>query len=115
MAVDTRDKRASAIGEFSFMEIFPNPDGDISSLANRQQAAWNYPMAVELSVIKLPATVSVRRVGPATVSVSRVGAGAVSVGRVSGDTTTVSVRRVGPSSVAITRIGPSTVSVTRKG
>ena len=43
MAIDTRDKRASAIepGLFSF-RIFPNPDGSLGTAANRTHMASLY-------------------------------------------------------------------------
>lgn len=43
MAIDTRDKRGSAIGfNKPFGAVYPNPDGAITSQADRQQAAYAY-------------------------------------------------------------------------
>ena len=43
MAVDTRDKRASVIGKDAiYARVYPNPDGDITSVADRQQIALQY-------------------------------------------------------------------------
>lgn len=39
--VDTRDKRASAVGEFSFWEVLPGPDSSINQ-GDRMQVAWVY-------------------------------------------------------------------------
>jgi hypothetical protein len=66
MAIDTRDKRASAI-----RMPLPTPDGDINS-GDRQQATWNYrgiavQVVVESPYIRRGATASdenIRR-GPA--------------------------------------------------
>mgnify|MGYP006969378816 FL=1 len=40
MAVDTRDKRSSVIGIVA--PLFPNPDGDLAPVADRQHIAWMY-------------------------------------------------------------------------
>jgi len=42
MAVDTRNKRASAIMCWRQIPIPPNPDGAISSSADRQQIGFAY-------------------------------------------------------------------------
>ena len=43
MAIDSRDKRASAIAfVLPFIAIGATPDGDITSEADRQQMAWSY-------------------------------------------------------------------------
>lgn len=39
--IDSRDKRASAIGDFSFLEVLPLADGAIDQ-GDRQQTAWTY-------------------------------------------------------------------------
>lgn len=41
MSLDTAQKRASAIGEFSFCEVLPIPDSTIDQ-ADRQTVAWVY-------------------------------------------------------------------------
>ncbi|HND55711.1 MAG TPA: hypothetical protein PLV92_25020 [Pirellulaceae bacterium] len=43
MAVDTRNKRASCIA-FSLPRgrVYPNPDGDLATKADRQQTAFSY-------------------------------------------------------------------------
>ena len=42
MALDTRDKRASALGiDLKWLHVYPNPDGAISQL-DRQQIAGKY-------------------------------------------------------------------------
>jgi hypothetical protein len=41
MAVDTRDKRSSAMS-FQGTPIFPNPDGAITSVEDRQHMAYTY-------------------------------------------------------------------------
>lgn len=44
MAVDTRNKRASCLGFANPpFAVFPNPDGDISTQADRQHMAYAYP------------------------------------------------------------------------
>lgn len=44
MAIDTRNRRASCIGlDGPFRSVYPNPDGAISSGADRQQVAYKYP------------------------------------------------------------------------
>jgi hypothetical protein len=43
MAVDTRDKRASCLGFAGPSRVvFPNPDGSIAAVADRQQVAYSY-------------------------------------------------------------------------
>lgn len=42
MAVDTRDKRASAIMCWRQISVPPNPDGAISSSADRQHMGFAY-------------------------------------------------------------------------
>ena len=46
MALDTRDKRASAIGTFSPVpSILPNPDNDVS-IVDKYQVAYSYPFSI---------------------------------------------------------------------
>lgn len=41
--MDTRNKRASALGiALAFRIVFPNPDGAIDTSAERQQSAYSY-------------------------------------------------------------------------
>ena len=43
MAIDTRDKRFNCLNVMrTFTVAAPNPDGDISSQADRQQIAFSY-------------------------------------------------------------------------
>lgn len=44
MAIDSRNKRASCLGvALAGRMVFPNPDGSIAALADRQQVAYAYP------------------------------------------------------------------------
>lgn len=57
MALDTRNKRASAIGyDMPFLHVYPNPDGAITAL-DRQQIAWKYS-----GIAASPPTPGTRRV-----------------------------------------------------
>lgn len=43
--LDTRQKRSSSLGEFSFLETLPSPDGTVAT-ADRFQVAWCYVIAL---------------------------------------------------------------------
>ena len=61
MAVDTRDKRAAALGCYTpQISLFPNPDGSITGLLDRMQIADLYRGAA-------PASVEYIRVSTATI------------------------------------------------
>ena len=43
MAIDTRDKRGSTIGiDFPWQHIYPNPDGSLANVNDRQQVGYKY-------------------------------------------------------------------------
>lgn len=61
MAVDTRNRRASCLGfARGGVPVWPHPDGDIATQADRQHAGYSYP-----GILVLPADIGpvvIRRV-----------------------------------------------------
>lgn len=46
MAVDTRDKRASAIGiDLNFVHVYPNPDGSLGNEPDRTHIGLKYRLS----------------------------------------------------------------------
>ena len=60
MALDTRDKRASSIGvAIPFGRLFPNPDGSLATVGDRQQSAMSYRgIAASAAVVFNPAWIA---------------------------------------------------------
>ena len=54
MAIDTRNKRASVVGFMRpWSPVWPNPDGSLASVADRQQMAYAYASGSPAAAVTL--------------------------------------------------------------